>query len=289
MRPNIPHNMSWSAFRMANECPAAWHAKYVQKRYKPASTEAMALGVYAHAAIMGHATARIEADFATLLNTKGGKPTAKFARTQEACAWLSERPYIQAARSRFLAEEAVTIELNGATWLCFLDWVNPEAHTILDIKYTADGEREQWVPRLRARGNVIAAGHYGYQLAIYRAAAVAKWGGEPHEWTVGNLVVSPVQITASIDGGPEPGSVVAAVQTPVWERPDLLDRYADRMARAWTEATTSIFREPVAIVPALRAMRDGEIEPPRCEQCEWCIATEDTGRQWRYREIPEYE
>jgi hypothetical protein len=286
-REHIPHDMSWSAFRMGNECPAAWHAKYVLKQYKTAPSAAMAVGVWFHAVAAGEPTAPIEAQFSDYLLTKSGKPTAQFQAAQECAARFMALPYIQAMHARYETEVCLTVDLGGATWLCYLDLIDVERKMIVDYKFTADMSREQWVPRLKLRGNIIASGHYAYQLAVYRAAAVAKYGGEPNEWMMADMLVSPVKLTDTVAGGPPPGSIIPRIETHVYAHHHLLDRYAGYMAESWEYARPSIFREPILTIPSFRQMRDGEVEPPRCGSCNWCVATQAEPFVKAYREDQE--
>ena len=286
-RQDIQHDMSWSAFRMGNECPAAWHAKYVTHLYRPAPSEAMAIGVWFHAVAAGEDPAPIEAQFSEYLTAKAGKPTAKFQAAQECAERFVALPYHQVMAKTYESEVALTVNLGGADWLCYLDRIDPVRKMIVDYKYTGDLDREQWVPRLKMRGNMVASGHYAYQLAVYRAAAVKVHGGEPREWMMADMLISPVKLTATVAGGPPPGSIVPRVETFVYANHHLLDRYEDHMAESWTMAKRSIFREPVQTIPAFKAMRDGEIEPPRCGSCDWCVATQAEPVVRTYREDQE--
>ena len=111
--------------------------------------------------------------------------------------------------------------------------------------------------------------------------------GQPHEWMMADMLVSPQKLTATIDGGPPPGSIVPRVETHVYAEHHLLDRYAGYMAESWEGARPSIFREKIKTVPSFRAMRDGEIEPPRCGSCDWCVATQTEPVVRTYREDQE--
>lgn len=262
------YSMSFSRWRMWQECPAAAHAKYVTGAYQPATTEAMAVGALVDAHVtQPERVAEVQAEYANLLTTGKGAPNAAAKRADAMAARLLQMP----ASAALIGACAKQVELypliGGVTWKCTPDLVDPGCRIVCDIKATGSA-REVWVPHLRQYASIIAARRYGYQLAAYREACRQEYGGGSELWTAAILLC---EWHTLADGTPRP-----RVQLYRWRASAAaqLDAYLAEMATSLSHTHTTF---DGAVVPAIMEMQQQATADGlhRCGECDWCDMTAD--------------
>ena len=258
-------HLSFSQWKAWSACPAAAHAQYVAGAHRPGTTEAMALGTLTESAMTtpGDAAAVIatlEPAAQSLLKTKKGAPTTDAARAVEWGRGAASMPDVQAAMDGAHLQSRLTARLGGVDWVCRLDVWDERHGLVWDIKTVADPLAEEWVERLNRRGNFIAVHRYGYQLALY-AEAVAQATEEPPE--VGIIAIGKHKTRA--------GEAVPDVWIYSWGDTDQLAAYRQTLAASCLASWTCDLGAVVPPIPEMYA--SGGDGLPRCESCDWCIAS----------------
>lgn len=258
-------HLSFSQWKAWSACPSAAHAQYVAGAYRPGTTEAMALGTLTEAAMTtpgdaAEVIATLEPSAQALLTTKKGAPTTDAARAVEWGRGAAAMPDVRAAMDGAHLQARLTARLGGVDWVCRLDVWDERHGLVWDIKTTASPLAEEYVPRLGCRGNFIAAMRYGYQLALYSEAVAQATDEEPG---VGIIAIGKHKT--------RDGEAVPDVWLFDWSDRDQLAAY--RQALAWS-CMGSWPCDLGAVVPPIPEMyASGGDGLPRCESCDWCIAS----------------
>ncbi len=262
---NLDH-LSYSQWRAWASCPAAAWAQYVGGLYRPGTTEAMSLGALTESAMTATGEpadiiASLEPDHREFLVTKKGEPTTAAVRAVEWGRATAKLPYVRAAMDGATLQASLDCVLGGVVWRCRLDIWDSKSGLVWDIKTTADPLAEEWVPRLGCRGNFIAARGYGYQLALYQHAVEQETGEKPD---VGILAIGKHKT--------RDGEAIPDVWFFAWQDIAQLDGYREALAASCQHPWTCELGATVRPIPELYAMTDGA-DLPRCESCDWCIAS----------------
>jgi len=254
-------HLSFSQWKAWAACPTAAHAQYVQRAYKPAATEAMAIGKLVELALVGKDFEDLEAGDQALLMTKKGPCVA----AQRAVEWgrkAAAMPDVATALQGTEMQAELRPVLGGVPWVCRLDVWDRAGGCVWDVKTTASPLDETWVPRLETRGNFIAALGYGYQLAIYAEAvrqATGDWPG------VGIIAIGKHTTRA--------GEAIPDVWLFDWTDADQLVGYRNALAASCTGPWTCDLGAVLPPIPELYKSPAAGL--PRCEQCDWCVANRE--------------
>jgi hypothetical protein len=256
-------HLSFSQWKAWTSCPAAAHAQYVRREYRPGTTEAMALGALTELAMTVQGTpealiAQLELAHAACLCTLKGVPTKDAARAVEWGRQAAELPDVRAAMDGARLQAALTCSLGGVPWHCRLDVWDPDCGLVWDIKTCASPLAEEYVPRLSCRGNFIAANRYGYQLALYAEAVRQETDTMPG---VGIIAIGKHKTRS--------GQALPDVWLFEWTDAMQLTSYRDALTASCLYPWTCDLGECIAPIPELYEL-DGD-GLPRCETCDWCI------------------
>lgn len=172
-------------------------------------------------------------------------------KTKKAYAWTFLAPkMVERARRddsfmRVLTgkpQDYITWSMFGHEWKAALDIVNVEKSYFADLKTCPELGRDYWDDELRKK---VAWYHvYFQQIAVYREAYKAKYGKHP--------------------------SVAFLAAVTKQDPPDLgLVLFDDSHAMRYEHELGDIAQN----IDAWAKMKRGEMEPTRCESCDYCRAT----------------
>lgn len=137
-------------------------------------------------------------------------------------------------------EVMVTGKINGVDWMGKLDCIRRNHALVIDLKTTQDLHKTYWDEETRRRISFIEEYNYTLQMAIYQELAFQRWG------------VRPTMVIAAVTKQTPPDKVAVAFgQAELDQAMDYLREHQDR----------------------IQQVRNGEVEPRRCEQCAYCRAT----------------
>ena len=233
--------MSASQFRDFVTCEAAALAK-LRGEWPHPPTTAMLVGSYLHAAIEGdEAFAEFcmahEADIHTTRGNKGKR--AEFVQADAMIETLQSDLYLMSLLSG-QHEVVLMTELYGVAWKAKLDVLNEDS--IVDVKTTRSLYERYWDKAESRYVSFVEQFGYTRQLALYSELERLTSGRETRLATY----------------------VVAVTKE---DPPDkaLIEIDADRVY--WELEVVK------GILPRIQSVKLGEIEPRRCERCEYCRAT----------------
>jgi hypothetical protein len=268
-------HLSVSAWMAWQECPAAAYAHRVARVYRPGTTKAMALGKVIEAALCSPAEATPESILAKLdgtdrelltayHNTDRAKPCADAVKAVEWGRQAALLPRVAAVMAGARLQVELSTTICGVRFVCRPDIITADGAAIWDSKGMAGDPwlDMEYVPRLGCRGNAIAQRGYGYQLALYLAAAL---DASLPVRTAGLILIGKHTTRA--------GEAVPNVWMPYWSDEDQLDGYLGRIAATLTDPWTfnGLAVQPI---PELYDLPSGA-ELPRCEACDWCVASRE--------------
>lgn len=139
-------------------------------------------------------------------------------------------------------EVIMTAELFGVLWKIMIDIYNPAMKSFTDLKTCRSIKEKLWNDRLRYRQSFVEFYDYLLQCAVY--AEVERINRQSEEY------LSPHIIAVSKE-----------------EPPDIA------VIHMGTDFIQEKLEEVELKLPHILAVKNGEIEPIRCEVCEYCRAT----------------
>jgi len=142
-------------------------------------------------------------------------------------------------------EVIVTAEMFGTMWKVMLDAYNPEHRRIADLKTTRSITDHHWNEEFRTKVSFVE--HYDYvtQAAIYCEVERIASGRPPEDWLNFYLV--------AVSKQDYPDKAVIDMSGP--------ERYIVELSEIENN------------MPRVLAVKNGEVEPRRCEMCPYCRST----------------
>lgn len=225
------------------ECAAKEVACLTGKWKRDEQTEAMLIGSYVDRALL----------------TPEQLPEWCAEHAAEMASERTKRPYAWVETAKAMVERAkrepafmrvldgqhqvyITWTMFGNEWKAALDVENEQRDYIADLKSCPSLDHDQWSDELRKK--LPWYDKYFQQIAVYREAFKAKYGKHP--------------------------SVAFLAAVTKQDPPDLgLVSFDDSHAMRYEYELNEIAHN----IDAWAAMKRGEIEPTRCESCDYCRAT----------------
>lgn len=154
-------------------------------------------------------------------------------------------------------ELVFTAEFAGAKWKVMADIHNAERKRMVDLKSTRSIRGTEWNTELGYKANFIENYHYILQAALYCEIERLASGRPERDWLDFFLVA------------------VSKEKVPDKEVIDLRDpeRYLYELEMVQQN------------MPRVLAVKAGEVEPVRCERCDYCRATKHLTKAVHYTEI----
>ena len=136
-------------------------------------------------------------------------------------------------------------EMFGTPWKVMLDAYNPEKHRAADLKTTRSITEHYWNEEFRTKVSFVEQYNYLTQAAIYTEVERIASGRPPEDWLDFYIV--------AVSKQDYPDKAVIDMRGP--------ERYIQELA------------EIEANMPRVLAVKNGLMEPKRCEACSFCRAT----------------
>lgn len=230
---------SVSLFKQFQKCPACAMAT-LRGEWKPEKSKALLLGSFVDEALTG--TEESMREFLTKnerdIYKKGGGKYAEFAQAEEAIELIRKQPLMM----QYLTGEhqkIMTGEIEGVPFKIKIDSYH-KGRAIVDLKVIRDFQ-PIWDDDRGCKLDFIHYWGYDYQAAIYQA----------------------------IEGNKLPFYICAVTKE---AQPDLA---VIHIPQAWIDSAMAEIRNAI---PLIDAIKRGEIEPERCERCDYCRATKRLSR-----------
>lgn len=231
--------MSVSQFKSFMECSARALAELKGECSRPHSN-ALTVGSYVHAAFESEEAFNqfVENNKKTIINTKGNK-YADFTQADKMIKTLKDDKFAMFALEGE-KEVIYTAQLYGAQWKIKVDNINHERKMFSDLKTTQELGKRYWSDKHSRYVSFVEAYDYVLQMAIYREI-IYQNTGEYYK----------------------PYIVAVTKQDP-----------PDKAILHFDESRFDFEKEYVIThLPRTVQMKSGEIEPLRCEKCDYCRAT----------------
>ncbi|AJA42562.1 hypothetical protein phiCT453B_10 (endogenous virus) [Clostridium phage phiCT453B] len=229
---------SVSQFKSFKQCEAKTIAK-LNGEWEEGRNEAFLLGSYVHAWSEG-TLEEFKTEHPELFK-KDGTLYAKYALGDKMIATLEKDNLVKKVREG--QKEVVMIaELFGAKWKCMIDIYNPDRKVFVDLKTTRELYKKYWNENLEIKQNFIE--HYDYllQMAVY--AEIIKQNTGEIEYYQPHII--------AIDKQDPPDKAIIFTGT---------EFIKDKLLEIET------------LLPRFIKVKNGEEEPIRCEQCDYCRNT----------------
>jgi hypothetical protein len=255
------HYMSVSQFKSFlpsyGGCEAQAMAKITGEYSEPSRTAFME-GHYVHAWNEGTLD-EFKADNPDLYSSRGataGQLKSNFQHCNKMIEVLENDPLVMKALAG-QKEVIMTADLFGIPWKVMLDSYQPEVNIFADLKALKEMDGKWWNKDAQAYENFLD--HYGYtiQMAVY--AEVEKRVTGRKDWLL-------------------PHMVVVTKQDP----PDHEILYFDYDV---IEQSLHIVGKHIERV---KSVKSGEVEPARCEKCDYCRLTKKINRIKHFSELSLY-
>lgn len=225
----------------AKKCEAAavasLHGEWIEEK-----SDALLVGSYVHTFNDG-----TRSDFISEhpeMFKKDGALKAQFVVADQMIATLESDPLAMYTLEG-QKEVIFTAEMYGAVWKVMLDAYNPEKRRIADLKTTKSITDHYWNEEFRTKVSFVENYNYVTQAAIYSEIERIASGRTPEDWLDFYIV--------AVSKQDYPDKAVIDMRGP--------ERYLTELA------------EIEANMPRVLAVKNGEVEPIRCENCSYCRAT----------------
>lgn len=255
------HYMSVSQFKSFlpsyGGCEAQAMAKITGEYSEPSRTAFME-GHYVHAWNEGTLD-EFKADNPDLYSSRGataGQLKSNFQHCNKMIEVLENDPLVMKALAG-QKEVILTAELFGIPWKVMLDSYQPEVNIFADLKALKEIDGKWWNKDAQAYENFLD--HYGYtvQMAVY--AEVEKRVTGRKEWLLPHMVVVTKQ-------DPPDHEIIYFDYDVIEQSLHIVGKHIERV----------------------KAVKSGEVEPARCEKCDYCRLTKKINRIKHFSELSLY-
>lgn len=154
-------------------------------------------------------------------------------------------------------EQIITFEMFGTWWKVMLDVQNNERRRIVDLKTTRSITERVWDEEARKKVSFVEAYSYPLQMAIYTEGERLAMGREPGDWSEFLIVA------VSKEKSPDKAII------------NMTDH--ERLVKELAEVERNM--------PRILAAKTGEVEPVRCECCDYCRSTKVLSKAVHYSEL----
>ena len=154
-------------------------------------------------------------------------------------------------------EVIVTAEMFGAPWKVMLDVQNNQRRRIVDLKTTRSVTEHVWDEVERKKVSFVEAYQYPLQMAIYCEAERLAMGRDEGDWSEFLIVA------------------VSKEKTPDKAIINMTDH--ERLVKELAEVEANM--------PRIIAVKAGEVEPVRCETCDYCRSTKVLSKTVHYSDL----
>lgn len=233
--------LSVSQYKSFLSCEAKALAQ-LKGEWKEVDTDAFLLGNYVHSAFESDEAHEkfLETNKDKLYSSR--KPYGllrKFKIGDQMIERLKEKDFV---RMLWQGEHEVPVtgDLYGYGWKGKIDLLNVDQGYFIDLKTTADAHKRIWDNDNRQWQDFVHAYGYDLQLAVYEKLLQQKYGKS----FTGYI------IAVSKEGNPE----VIPITVSESDKAEALQRMSTKIDR-------------------VMAVKNGEVEPIRCERCEYCKPT----------------
>ena len=232
--------MSVSQFHSFRQCEAKTMA-ILNGEYKEPETNALLVGSYIHAAFEGEeAFAKfIEEHNGAIFKTRGNGKYADFEMADKMIETLKNDPFAMFALSGE-KEQIYTANLWGVDWKIKVDNINHQHKFFSDLKTTPDLHKRYWSDKYETWVSFVEAWDYVLQMAVYRLVLQENLGETYTPY-----------IVAVTKENPPNKAVLHFDESRFDFEYDYIETFIERIIKVKT----------------------GEIEPNRCEKCEYCRMT----------------
>jgi len=154
-------------------------------------------------------------------------------------------------------EVIVVAEMFGAPWKVMLDVQNNDRRRIVDLKTTRSITEKVWDEETRKKVSFVEAYSYPLQMAIYAEGERIAMGREPGDYSEFLIV--------AVSKEKQPDKAIINMTDN--------DRLVTELAQV------------EANMPRILAVKSGEVEPVRCECCDYCRSTKQLTGAIHYSEL----
>jgi len=154
-------------------------------------------------------------------------------------------------------EVILTVDMFGATWKGMLDVQNIERRRIVDLKTTRSITEKTWSEKDRCKVSFIEAYNYHLQSSLYSEVeriAMNRPEGDYSEFLI-----------VAVSKEKSPDKAIINMTDP------------ERLVRELAEVERNM--------PRILAVKAGEVEPIRCEMCDFCRSTKTLTKAIHYSEL----
>lgn len=221
-------------------------AREIAKRngeWQDEDKEAFLIGHYVHSFSEGsEAFQKFCQDNASELYQKNGKPYAAIARADEMIDTLRRSELVTKMRSTGEKEVILVGEIGGQKFKICVDIPHFKQYAFTDLKTTTNISKVSFKDGQRV--SFIDVYDYRLQFALYSEIIRQNLDREEGDW--------PHPYVIAVDKQKQPDHVVLY------------------MGKDYIESKLEHIKERL---PRIVAVRNGEVEPERCEKCEYCRST----------------
>lgn len=247
------HYMSVSQYKSFLKCEMSTLAK-IQGKFEEPKSEALLLGSYVHSWLDG-TIEQFKEENPTIFSSKGatkGQLKSQYQNADEMIRALEDDPFIMMALQGE-KEVIMTGELFEVPWKIRMDVYNPQQGRFADLK-TVKAIREKIWHEEHGYCSFVEAYGYITQLAVYSEIERQYRGGG--EWLESYIVA------VSKESIPDKAIITIDQERLQYE----LEEVYSKMER-------------------IVALKSGEVEPKRCEKCEYCRRTKKITSVTHYLEL----
>jgi hypothetical protein len=255
------HYMSVSQFKdftpSFNGCEARAVAK-LNGEYEQRSITAFMEGHYVHAWNEGTLD-EFKAENPDLYSGRGataGQLKSNFQHCNVMIETLESDPLVMKALSG-QKEVIMTAELFGIPWKIMIDSYQPDIGIFADLKALKEIDGKFWSKESQCYENFLE--HYGYSVQMSVYAEVEKLSNNRDQWLLPHMVVVTKQ-------DPPDHEILYFDYDAIQQHLNIVGNHIERV----------------------KAVKSGEVEPIRCEKCDYCRLTKKIVRIKHFKELSLY-
>ena len=237
----------------AYECEAKEMAK-LEGRWVEETSIALKVGSYTHSWNQGNRREYISEN--ADMFKKDGSLKAEYLVADKMIATL-ERDELARYCLEGEKEVIVTAFMYGCWWKVMLDVQNNERRRIVDLKTTRSITERVWDEETRKKVSFVEAYSYCLQAAIYSEGERISEGREPGDYSEFLIV--------AVSKEKQPDKAIINMTDNA--------RLVEELAKV------------EANMPRILAVKSGEVEPVRCEGCDFCRSTKQLSGAIHYSEL----
>jgi hypothetical protein len=245
--------MSRSQYLSFLQCEAHEMAK-LNGQWVDEPSDAFLVGSYVHAWNEGTRSEFISEH--PEMFKKDGSLKANFTQADKMIAVLEADPFAMYTLQG-QKEVIFTAEFAGCKWKVMADVYNPEKKRMVELKTTRSIREKFWNPDIKEKVSFIEQYNYMIQAALYSEIERLASGRPEGDW------YSYYMVAVSKDDYPDKEVINLSDPT------------------RWAYDLETIKEQ----MPRILAVKTGQVEPVRCERCDYCRSTKKLTRAIHYTEL----